>query len=193
MISPRATQVSRRAPPPSARAGRVPCAGGDGDDPNCVGSVARPRKLPKNCAWTRFWRSCTARAARRSATRNSASSSASARSTSIDRSPVTDFRDRALDRSQRPLVLDAAMGTRLVAAGLDLNADDPALWNRTHPELVRAVHRRDIAAGADAILTNTFGANRCWLDRFGAAQIAAELNRAAVALAQAEAGPDRYV
>ena len=37
----------------------------------------------------------------------------------------------ALDRG--PVVLDAAMGTRLIARGLDLRSDDPSLWNLTHP------------------------------------------------------------
>ena len=43
--------------------------------------------------------------------------------------------------------------------------DDPCLWNLTHPEMVLAIHRRDVAAGAEAVLTNTFGANRFWLAR----------------------------
>ena len=46
-----------------------------------------------------------------------------------------------------PLVLDAAMGTRLIARGLDLAGDDPALWNLSHPEVVAELHRRDVAAG----------------------------------------------
>ena len=50
---------------------------------------------------------------------------------------------------------------------LVLSSDDPALWNLTHPEDVVALHRRDVAAGAEAIVTNTFGANRCWLAKFG--------------------------
>lgn len=92
-----------------------------------------------------------------------------------------------------PLLLDAAMGTRLIARGLDLARDDPALWNRTHPEAVAALHRRDIAAGSDAVLTNTFGANRAWLDRCGCTDRVAALNRRAVALARAAAGPGRFV
>jgi methionine synthase I (cobalamin-dependent) len=87
-----------------------------------------------------------------------------------------------------PLVLDAGMGTRLVARGLDLASDDPALRNLTHPEAVADVHARDVAAGADAVLTNTFGANRRWLARFGRADSATEVNRRAVALARQAAG-----
>ncbi len=85
------------------------------------------------------------------------------------------------------------MGTRLIARGLDLAADDPCLWNLTHPEVVVAIHRRDVAAGADAIVTNTFGANRRWLARHGRADEDARLNARAVVLAREAAGPDRFV
>jgi methionine synthase I (cobalamin-dependent) len=95
--------------------------------------------------------------------------------------------------SRGPVLLDAAMGTRLAAQGLDLDQDDPALWNISHPEAVRAVHERDIAAGSDALVTNTFGANRSWLTRFGAEADVVTLNHAAVELARAAAGPNRIL
>jgi methionine synthase I (cobalamin-dependent) len=101
---------------------------------------------------------------------------------------------RLLERAkERPLVMDAAMGTRLLAAGLDLRNDDPVLWNLTAPDAVRELHRRDVAAGADAIVTNTFGANRAWLNKFGRSTAVAAINRRAVALARAAAGPARFV
>jgi methionine synthase I (cobalamin-dependent) len=93
------------------------------------------------------------------------------------------------------VLLDAAMGTRLLALGLRLEDDDPCLWNLAHPEAVAAVHRRDVAVGAEVLLTNTFGANRSWLARFGrgdAAQVVA-INRAAVALARQASGPGGLV
>ena len=98
-------------------------------------------------------------------------------------------------RFDGPTLLDAALGTRLIARGLDLRDDDPALWNQAHPEAVAALHRADVAAGANALLTNTFGANRSWLARFGAGARAdvAALNRAGAALARDAAGPDRLV
>ena len=68
-----------------------------------------------------------------------------------------------------PLVLDAGMGTRLMARGLNPRLDDPALWNLSRPGDVLAIHCRDVAAGSGAILTNTFGANRFWLRKFGQA------------------------
>ncbi len=102
--------------------------------------------------------------------------------------------DRFMGAMQfRPLVLDAAMGTRLCTHGLDLRCDDPALWNLTHPEKVEDVHRRDVAAGADAVVTNTFGANRFWLARFGRQDAVESTNRRAVELARRATGPLRYV
>ena len=85
------------------------------------------------------------------------------------------------------------MGTRLIALGLDLDHDDPALWNLSRPEAVRAIHALDVAAGADAVLTNTFGGNRVWLARFGRSGDVAALNRRAAELARDAAGPDRLV
>jgi methionine synthase I (cobalamin-dependent) len=51
------------------------------------------------------------------------------------------------------LLLDAAMGSALLARGLKGSA--PA-WNLTHPDEVLAVHRSHVAAGAELVLTNTF-------------------------------------
>jgi len=85
------------------------------------------------------------------------------------------------------------MGTRLVALGLDLRIDDPALWNLTHPEHVLEQHRRDVSSGSAAVLTNTFGANRFWLARFGRAGAVESINRRAVDLARLAAGPGRFV
>jgi 5-methyltetrahydrofolate--homocysteine methyltransferase len=92
-----------------------------------------------------------------------------------------------------PLILDAGLGTRLLKRGLDLGSDDPALWNLTRPEQVFAVHRRDVAAGSDAVLTNTFGANRFWLKKFGREASVESINRRGVQLARRAVGADRYV
>lgn len=86
-----------------------------------------------------------------------------------------------------PIILDAGFGTRLIARGLDLAQDDPAFWNLSQPETVRAIHACDVAAGADALVANTFGANRAWLARWGRAAEVEVVNRAAVANAR-EAG-----
>ena len=102
--------------------------------------------------------------------------------------------DRLLDRVARgPLLLDAGMGTRLIAVGLDLTTDDPCLWNLTHPQTVFGCHRRDVAAGAEAVFTNTFGANRAWLARFDRAVDVGVINQHAVHLARGTAGFERFV
>ena len=56
------------------------------------------------------------------------------------------------------LYFDGAMGTQLQAAGLE-PGENTDLWNVTHGETVTAVHRAYIAAGANILKTNTFGAN----------------------------------
>jgi 5-methyltetrahydrofolate--homocysteine methyltransferase len=107
--------------------------------------------------------------------------------------PATDrlgFRE-ALARG--PILLDAAMGTRLIARGLDLAREDPALWVLDRPEIILEIHRLDVEAGSGALLTCTFGANRGWLDRFGRGGEAPTINRQAVELARLAAGPDRYL
>ncbi len=61
---------------------------------------------------------------------------------------------------QRPIVLtDGATGTNYFLAGLGAG-DPPELWNIDRPEEVLGLHQRFIEAGADVILTNTFGCNR---------------------------------
>lgn len=96
---------------------------------------------------------------------------------------------------ERPLLGDGAMGTQLMLAGLEQGGCGEA-WNLTHPERVLAIQRRYADAGSDCILTNTFGASRIMLNRHGNAGQAAEINRAAVAIARrafAEAGRDGLV
>src|SRR3984893_16071945 len=94
------------------------------------------------------------------------------------------------------LVCDGAMGTMLHAGGVSLDRSLPEL-NVSHADLVRSIHRAYIAAGADVIETNTFGATPLRLARFGLESRTAELNRAGVRLAreaQSQAGhPGRLV
>src|SRR3979411_202237 len=66
------------------------------------------------------------------------------------------------------LVCDGAMGTMLHAGGVSLDRSLPEL-NISHTDLVRSIHRAYIPAGADAIETHTFGANRPRPARFGPA------------------------
>lgn len=87
--------------------------------------------------------------------------------------------------SEDTIVLDGAMGTMLMAAGQEKGA--PEEWNVSHPDQIRAVHRRYIEAGSRLILTNSFGGTRIRLKRHGLEERAMELNRAAAELARAEA------
>jgi 5-methyltetrahydrofolate--homocysteine methyltransferase len=88
----------------------------------------------------------------------------------------------------RRTVLDGGMGTALIARGLDPRIDPPEAWNLSRPETVREIHRRFVAAGCQAIHSNTFGGNRVRLRAVGREPELAAYNRAGVELARAEAG-----
>ncbi len=95
----------------------------------------------------------------------------------------------------RLLVCDGAMGTMLHAAGCALDRALPEV-SLSDPGLVGTIHDSYLAAGADVIQTNTFGANRLWLAGHGCAGQAAEINQAAVRIARAardRAGRPVYV
>jgi homocysteine S-methyltransferase len=78
------------------------------------------------------------------------------------------------------------MGTMLQAAGVSLDLSLPEL-SVSRPDLVSAIHGAYIAAGADVIETNTFGACRTRLSRYGLEGRVAEINLAAVRVARAAA------
>jgi homocysteine S-methyltransferase len=90
------------------------------------------------------------------------------------------------------LVGDGAMGTMLYAKGIFINRCFDEL-NFTNPDLVREVHRGYVAAGADFIETNTFGANRFKLEPHGLRDRVFDLNRMGAELARQEAGDEVWV
>jgi 5-methyltetrahydrofolate--homocysteine methyltransferase len=90
---------------------------------------------------------------------------------------------------QRRLVCDGAMGTQLMLAGL-ANGESGELWNLTHPERVLKIQRSYVEAGADCLITNSFGGSRLMLDRHGQADHLRAINQAAARLAR-EAFGDR--
>ncbi len=92
------------------------------------------------------------------------------------------FRQR-LSQFERPIVTDGAMGTLLHERGVPIDECFDEL-NLTQPALVGDIHRDYIQAGAELIKTNTFGANRCKLERHGLEDHVAEINAAAVNLAK---------
>ncbi len=72
-----------------------------------------------------------------------------------------------LDRLTRgPLLADGAMGTYLYAQGISFEHNFDEL-NLSQPRIIGSVHRAYLAAGADLVETNTFGANRMRLAAFG--------------------------
>ncbi|MBU0511065.1 MAG: homocysteine S-methyltransferase family protein, partial [Chloroflexi bacterium] len=82
-----------------------------------------------------------------------------------------------------PLLADGAMGTVLHGRGVGFDQCFDEL-NLTNPAAVAEVHREYIEAGAQMILTNTFGANRYKLTRHGLEGKVAEINKAGVELAK---------
>jgi 5-methyltetrahydrofolate--homocysteine methyltransferase len=81
------------------------------------------------------------------------------------------------------LVADGAMGTALFDGGLEPGGS-PELLNIENPDLVRSVHQSYVDAGADIILTNTFGGNGPRLELHGLETRTIELNRAAAEIAR---------
>src|SRR5882757_135496 len=79
--------------------------------------------------------------------------------------------------NERPLLGDGAMGTQLMLAGLEQGSCGEA-WNLIHPERVLAIQKRYADAGADCIITNTFGGSRVMLRRHGHEAELAAINRA---------------
>src|SRR5215813_14146578 len=103
---------------------------------------------------------------------------------------MKDFRE--LIESDSVYVFDGAMGTRLYDKGVYINRSYDEL-NLTAPDLVREVHDEYIAAGADIIETNTFGATRHLLQPYGLESKLRDINIAAAGIAREAAGESVYV
>jgi methionine synthase / methylenetetrahydrofolate reductase(NADPH) len=85
--------------------------------------------------------------------------------------------------STETLLADGAMGTMLHAHGVGFDKCFDEL-NLTQPSSVAEIHRAYIEAGAQLIITNTFGANRFKLMKHGLEDHVKEINRASVDLAK---------
>ena len=84
------------------------------------------------------------------------------------------------------VLADGATGTNYFQMGLE-SGEPPELWNIEHPERVRELHQAFVDAGADIILTNTFGGNRDRLKLHHAQDRVREINQRAAEIARAVA------
>jgi len=101
--------------------------------------------------------------------------------------------DLAAALGKQVLICDGAMGTMLHAAGNSLDRALPEL-NLSNSGLVSTIHESYLSAGADMILTNTFGANRLRLADQGFGDLVREINLAGARIAaQARDGAGRTV
>lgn len=94
--------------------------------------------------------------------------------------------------NRQVLVLDGAMGTMLQERGLAPGAS-PEGMNLDQPQVVEAVHREYVAAGADIIVANTFGGNRPKLANYGLQEQVREINRAGVEICLRAAGEQTFI
>jgi 5-methyltetrahydrofolate--homocysteine methyltransferase len=85
------------------------------------------------------------------------------------------------------VLTDGAWGTQIMKRGLQ-PGECPDSWNLTHPEKVEEVAREYVDAGSRVILTNTFGANRLVLGKFGLADKVAEINIKGIEISRKAAG-----
>ncbi len=81
------------------------------------------------------------------------------------------------------LLADGATGTNLFEMGLT-SGDAPELWNETAPEKITLLHKQFVDAGADIILTNSFGGTRHRMKLHNAQDRVHELNKLAAQLAR---------
>lgn len=92
--------------------------------------------------------------------------------------------------NERILIGDGAMGSLLYSYGVDRCFEE---HNLTHPDQVLQIHQAYIAAGADIIQTNTYGANYIKLARYGLEDQVKKINEAAVRLAKKAAKKDTFI
>ena len=93
---------------------------------------------------------------------------------------------------ETPLIFDGAMGTVIYEKGVFINACYDEL-NLTNPKLIKSIHKDYVDAGVDVILTNTFGANKFKLEKYGISNKIYEINYQGAKIAKEIAGGNVYV
>src|SRR3982074_1560939 len=95
------------------------------------------------------------------------------------------MRSAFLDRldTGSPMLVEGGMGTQLYAQGVPYERCFDEL-NLLQPDLVQAIHRAYIAAGAEVIETNTFAANRVRLAAYGLERRVRDINFRGVKIAR---------
>lgn len=93
---------------------------------------------------------------------------------------------QALLAEKGVLMADGATGTNLFAMGLEAG-EAPELWNVSKPENITKLHQDFVDAGADIILTNSFGGTRHRLKLHHAQDRVFDLNKKAAEIARAVA------
>ena len=90
------------------------------------------------------------------------------------------------------LIADGGWGTELIKQGLK-PSEVAERWNIDRPEEVRSVAASYVKAGADIILTNTFGGSPLKLSKAGLEDRMAEMNRSGAEISKEAAGQNAFV
>ena len=90
------------------------------------------------------------------------------------------------------MLSDGATGTYLQGHGLD-SGGCPEEFNVSQPQVVQRMARDYFDAGSDLVLTNSFGANRFMLQKYGHGGRVGELNLLAAELARSQAPEGHFV
>ena len=94
--------------------------------------------------------------------------------------------------AERVVLFDGAIGTEIYSRGVFINRCYDEV-NLSQPGLMREIHTAYLAAGAEVLTTNSFGANRLRLSPFGLGDKVREINEAAARLAREVAGDQAWV
>ncbi len=95
-------------------------------------------------------------------------------------------------KQKKILVSDGAWGTMLQSKGLKAG-ECPEEWNISHPEEVKTIAAAYIEAGADIVLTNSFGGSELKLSGFGYENQTENFNRTAAQLSKEAAKDNIFV